>query len=83
MQFLKQVLTREKKVNFNINDLKIVKRVKIIELIVPKYQELSVDKLLFFVKSVEDLACYFTDYIEKQLSNKKFIFAKLAISRLK
>ena len=81
LQFLRQVLAGEKKVNINIYDLMIAKRIKVIELIVHRYHELSGDKLWLLVKSVEVLACYFPDYNENKLPDRKFMFAILATFR--
>ena len=50
-------------------------------MIVPRYQELSVDKVWHLVREVEDLAQYFPDYKENQLPDWRFMFAILATFR--
>ena len=47
----------------------------------PRYQELSVDKVWPLVREVKDLAQYFPYYKENQLSDRRFMFANLAIFR--
>ena len=47
----------------------------------PRYQELSVDKVWPLVREVEDLAQYFPDYKENQLPDRRFMFAILATFR--
>ena len=47
----------------------------------PRYQELSVDKVWPLVREVEDLAQYFLDYKENQLPDRRFMFAILVTFR--
>ena len=58
-----------------------IKQGDVIKIIVPRYKELSVDKIWEMISEIDDLMLYFPDYKEKQKPDRHFIFAVLSTLR--
>ena len=58
-----------------------LKQSQVVEIIVPRYAELRVDKIWPLVNEIENLTCYFPDYSQKQQPDRKFMYSILATFR--
>ena len=58
-----------------------IKKGKIIEIVVPRFKELSVKYIWPLVKEVNDLLEYFPDYKPKQYPDRSFMYSILATLR--
>ena len=55
--------------------MQMVKVKSVTEIIVPKYSELSIERIWPLVQATEDLNLYFPDYSSHQYPYRKFMYA--------
>ena len=61
--------------------LQLLKRNKVIEILIPRFKELSVENIWPLVKDAEDLNEYFPDYNPNQLPERSYMFSIWATLR--
>ena len=61
--------------------MEILKQTKVIEIVIPRYNELKVSNVWPLVSDAEDLMIYFPDYDHKQLPDRRFMYSILATLR--
>ena len=58
-----------------------MKQSKVIEIIIPRYNELKVSNVWPLMNDTDDLMDYFPDYDQKQLPDRRFMYSILATFR--
>ena len=58
-----------------------LKQAKVIEIVMPRYNELKVSNVWPIVSDAEDLMIYFPNYDHKQLPDRRFMYSILATLR--
>ena len=58
-----------------------MKNSSITEIIVPRYQELSVEQIWPMIKDFDDIAIYFPDYTEKHKPDRDYMYSILSTLR--
>ena len=81
LHFLRKVLNGQKKVSQIAWSLQLLKRNKVVEMLIPRFKELSVENIWPLVKVAGDLNEYFLDYKSNQLLERSFMFSIWATLR--
>ena len=72
---------KERGINRINNYLQVLKKNSVVEVIVPKFKEFSVENIWPMVKDVPDLIKFFPDFKDKQKCDRTYMFQVLASTR--
>ena len=61
--------------------MKIMKQAKIVDIIIPRYEELKVENVWPLVKQNDDIIVYFPDISPKELPDRRFMYSILTTLR--